>query len=76
MSRIAARFAALAAAKRKGLIPYITAGDPDPSLTVPLMHALTEVGADVLELGVPFSDPMADGPVNQRSSERALAKGV
>ena len=76
MSRIAARFAALSAAKRKGLIPYITAGDPDPSLTVPLMHALTESGADVIELGVPFSDPMADGPVNQRSSERALAKGV
>ena len=76
MSRIAARFAALAAAKRKGLIPYITAGDPDPSLTVGLMRALTESGADVLELGVPFSDPMADGPVNQRSSERALAKGV
>jgi len=76
MSRIAARFAALAAAKRKGLIPYITAGDPDPSLTVGLMQALTESGADVLELGVPFSDPMADGPVNQRSSERALAKGV
>jgi tryptophan synthase alpha chain len=76
MSRIAARFAALAAAKRKGLIPYITAGDPDPSLTVALMHALTESGADVIELGVPFSDPMADGPVNQRSSERALAKGV
>jgi tryptophan synthase alpha chain len=76
MSRIAARFAALAAAKRKGLIPYITAGDPDPSLTVPLMQALTESGADVIELGVPFSDPMADGPVNQRSSERALAKGV
>jgi tryptophan synthase alpha chain len=76
MSRIAARFAALAAAKRKALIPYITAGDPDPTLTVPLMHALTESGADVLELGVPFSDPMADGPVNQRSSERALAKGV
>jgi tryptophan synthase alpha chain len=76
MSRIAARFAALAAAKRKGLIPYITAGDPDPSLTVGLMHALTESGADVIELGVPFSDPMADGPVNQRSSERALAKGV
>jgi tryptophan synthase alpha chain len=76
MSRIAARFGALAAAKRKALIPYITAGDPDPSLTVPLMRALTESGADVIELGVPFSDPMADGPVNQRSSERALAKGV
>ena len=76
MSRIAACFAALAAAKRKALIPYITAGDPDPSLTIRLMHALTESGSDVLELGVPFSDPMADGPVNQRSSERALAKGV
>ena len=76
MSRIAARFAALAAAKRKALIPYITAGDPDPSLTTRLMRALTESGADVLELGVPFSDPMADGPVIQRSSERALAKGV
>jgi tryptophan synthase alpha chain len=76
MSRIAARFAALAAAKRKGLIPYITAGDPDPSLTLALMRGLVESGADVIELGVPFSDPMADGPVNQRSSERALAKGV
>jgi tryptophan synthase alpha chain len=76
MSRIAARFAALAAANRKALIPYITAGDPDPSLTTRLMHALTESGADVIELGVPFSDPMADGPVVQRSSERALAKGV
>ena len=76
MSRIAARFAALAAAKRKALIPYITAGDPDPALTVRLMQALTESGCDVIELGVPFSDPMADGPVIQRSSERALAKGV
>ena len=76
MSRIAARFAALAAAKRKALIPYITAGDPDPPLTIRLMHALTESGADVIELGVPFSDPMADGPVVQRSSERALAKGM
>jgi len=76
MSRIQGRFEALARAKRKALIPYITAGDPDPTLTVPLMHALTESGADVLELGVPFSDPMADGPVNKRSSERALAKGV
>ena len=76
MSRIAGRFAALAAAKRKALIPYITAGDPDPSLTVGLMQALTEAGSDVIELGVPFSDPMADGPVIQRSSERALAKGV
>src|SRR5204862_815795 len=76
MSRIATRFAALAAAKRKGLIPYITAGDPDPSLTVGLMQALTASCADVIELGVPFSDPMADGQVNKRSSEPALAKGV
>jgi tryptophan synthase alpha chain len=76
MSRIAGRFAALRATGRKALIPYITAGDPDPSLTVPLMQAMVQSGADILELGVPFSDPMADGPVNQRSSERALAKGV
>jgi tryptophan synthase alpha chain len=76
MSRIQAKFAALAAAGRKALIPYITAGDPDPSLTVELMRALVEAGADILELGVPFSDPMADGPVNQRSSERALKHGV
>ena len=74
--RIAARFAALARVKRKALIPYITAGDPQPALTVPLLHALVEAGADILELGVPFSDPMADGPVIQRSSERALACGV
>ena len=76
MSRIQACFEALRQAKRKALIPYITAGDPEPSLTVPLMRALVEAGADILELGVPFSDPMADGPVIQRSSERALAKGV
>jgi tryptophan synthase alpha chain len=76
MSRISSRFAALGKAGRKALIPYITAGDPDPSLTVPLLHALVEAGADILELGVPFSDPMADGPVIQRSSERALAKRV
>lgn len=76
MSRIQSRFAALAAAGRKALIPYITAGDPDPGLTVRLMHGLVEAGADILELGVPFSDPMADGPVNQRSSERALKHGV
>jgi len=62
--------------KRTALIPYITAGDPSPSLTVPLMRALVEAGADILELGVPFSDPMADGPVIQRSGERALKQGV
>jgi tryptophan synthase alpha chain len=72
MSRIPSTFEQLKAAGRKALIPFITAGDPEPALTVPLMHALVEGGADVIELGVPFSDPMADGPVIQRSSERAL----
>lgn len=76
MSRIAATFAAARAAGRKALIPYICAGDPDPSLTVPLMHELAARGCDVIELGVPFSDPMADGPVIQRASERALRHGV
>jgi tryptophan synthase alpha chain len=76
MSRIQARFQALARERRKALIPYITAGDPHPSLTVPLMRALVEAGADILELGVPFSDPMADGPVIQRAGERALKHGV
>ena len=76
MSRIQGRFEALAKAKRKALIPYITAGDPHPALTVPLMRALAEAGADILELGVPFSDPMADGPVVQRAGERALKHGV
>ncbi|HEV3009966.1 MAG TPA: tryptophan synthase subunit alpha [Burkholderiales bacterium] len=76
MSRIQGRFQALARDQRKALIPYITAGDPHPSLTVPLMRALVEAGADILELGVPFSDPMADGPVIQRAGERALKHGV
>jgi tryptophan synthase alpha chain len=76
MSRIAACFEALLRAKRKALIPYITAGDPHPSLTVPLMRALVEGGADIVELGVPFSDPMADGPAIQRAGERALKHGV
>jgi len=76
MSRIAGRFEVLRKARRKALIPYITAGDPHPSLTVPLMHALVESGADVVELGVPFSDPMADGPVIQRAGDRALKHGV
>jgi len=76
MSRIQGRFQALARAKRKALIPYITAGDPHPSLTVPLMRGLVEAGADIIELGVPFSDPMADGPVVQRAGERALKFGV
>jgi len=76
MSRIAATFEALKRQGRKALIPFITAGDPDPGLAVPLMHALVKAGADAIELGVPFSDPMADGPVIQRSSERALRHGV
>lgn len=76
MSRIAQRFVALAAAGRKGLIPYIAAGDPAPELTVPLLQALAHAGADIIELGVPFSDPMADGPVIQRAAERAIRNGV
>jgi tryptophan synthase alpha chain len=76
MSRISQRFAQLKVAGRKGLIPYIAAGDPEPSLTVPLLHALARAGADVIELGVPFSDPMADGPVIQRATERAIRRGV
>jgi tryptophan synthase alpha chain len=76
MSRIAATFDRLRREERKALIPFITAGDPDPQAAVPLMHALVAGGADVIELGVPFSDPMADGPVIQRSSERALKHGV
>jgi len=73
MSRIAAKFESLRTQGRKVLIPYVTAGDPNPDVTVPIMHAMVEAGADIIELGVPFSDPMADGPVIQRASERALA---
>ena len=76
MTKIQAVFERLQAHGRKALIPFITAGDPDPALTVPLLHALVGAGADIIELGVPFSDPMADGPTIQRASERALAKGV
>ena len=76
MSRIAGCFEALGKARRKALIPYIAAGDPHPSLTVPLMRGLVEAGADIIELGVPFSDPMADGPVIQRAGDRALKHGV
>ena len=76
MSRIAATFAALQASGRKALIPYITAGDPFTDATVDIMLAMAEAGADVIELGVPFSDPMADGPVIQKAGERALARGI
>jgi len=76
MSRIGQTFTALKAHNKKALIPFITAGDPGKGMTVPLMHALVEAGADIIELGVPFSDPMADGPVIQRASERALANRV
>jgi tryptophan synthase alpha chain len=76
MSRISAKFAELQTQNRKALIPFITAGDPAPGQTVPLMQALVAGGADIIELGVPFSDPMADGPTIQRASERALTYGV
>ena len=76
MNRIQAAFDNLKQHKRKALIPFFTAGDPHPKFTVPLLHALVEAGADVIELGVPFSDPMADGPTIQRASERALKHGV
>jgi len=67
MTKIQAVFERLQAQGRKALIPFITAGDPDPALTVPLLHALVRAGADIIELGVPFSDPMADGPTIQRA---------
>lgn len=74
--RIEQRFADLAQAGRKGLIPFISAGDPLPEATVAIMHALVAAGADLIELGVPYSDPVADGPTIQHSSERAIARGV
>jgi len=76
VNRIDARFAALKSSGRKALVPFLTAGDPSLEATVPVMHALVAAGADVIELGVAFSDPMADGPTIQRSSERALARGA
>ncbi len=76
MTRIATRFAELKSAGRTALIPFVTAGDPLPAAMPALMHALVEGGADLIELGMPFSDPMADGPVIQHADERALAKGV
>ncbi len=76
MSRIQVTFKALKNKKEKALIPFFTAGDPHPDRTVEIMHALVESGADMIELGIPFSDPMADGPVIQRASERALKNNV
>lgn len=76
MSRLEARFSQLKATGKKALIPFITAGDPIPDITVDLMQDLVSAGADIIELGVPFSDPMADGPVIQRASERALEHHV
>ena len=75
-NRIDRTLAALRRAGRTALIPYVTTGDPTLAHTLPLMHALVNAGADIIELGVPFSDPMADGPVIQRASERALAQHV
>jgi len=76
MSRITTVFDKLRQQKRKALIPFITAGDPEPAMMISLMHELVKAGADIIELGVPFSDPMADGPTIQRSSERALKHRV
>lgn len=76
MSRITGCFQKLAEEGRTALIPYVVAGDPGQAFTVPLMHQLVESGADILELGVPFSDPMAEGPVIQLAHERALANGT
>jgi tryptophan synthase alpha chain len=76
MSRIAACFATLKSNNRKALIPYVMAGDPNPAVTVPLLHAMVTAGADLIELGLPFSDPMADGPVIALAAERALAGGT
>ncbi len=76
MSRLEKRFADLQASGRKALIPYIMTSDPQPEVTLPLMHAMVKAGADVIELGAPFSDPMADGPVIQQAAERALEFGT
>ena len=73
MSRLTARFAELKANNKTALIPYVMTGDPSPEITLPLMHAMVAAGADIIELGAPFSDPMADGPVIQAAAERSLA---
>ena len=76
LNRIDGTFAKLRAAGRTALIPYVTVGDPSLAAMPALLDAIASAGADVIELGVPFSDPMADGPVIQRASERALAQHV
>lgn len=76
MSRLTSLFEQLKIKKRKALVPYIVAGDPEPAMTVPLMHELVKQGADIIEIGVPFSDPMAEGPIIQLAHERALAHNV
>ncbi len=76
MSRVATTFEQLRSRRRSALVAYVTAGDPQPDVTLPLMHAMVDAGVDIIELGVPFSDPMADGPVIQAASERALRHGV
>ena len=76
MSRLGPLFDTLRAENRRALIPYLVAGDPDEALTVPLMHSLVEAGADIIEVGVPFSDPMSEGPTIQKSHERALEGGT
>src|SRR5438876_10505559 len=76
MSRIPEVFARLKAKCRGGFIPFITAGDPDLSVTEALLREVAKAGADIIEVGVPFSDPVADGPVIQRASERALGRGT
>ena len=76
MSRIDETFARLAQSRRAALVPFVTAGDPTPAQVVPMLRELVKGGADIVELGIPFSDPMADGPTIQRSSERALKAGM
>ncbi|HET9113695.1 MAG TPA: tryptophan synthase subunit alpha, partial [Burkholderiales bacterium] len=76
MSRIQSVFETLKSQNKAALIPFITAGDPDAGMTVQIMHSLATAGADIIELGIPFSDPMADGPAIQRASERALKQGL